>query len=76
MSARIINFPLNRVIPAIVSFYKFSPEPKVSEIKDNSNEFQTDKNYSDREYRNFEDIIEDEELAKGMFPPDYFMLVE
>lgn len=76
MSARIINFPSNRILPAIVSFYGFSSETQIVKIKDDLPEFQTDENYSDREYKEFDEIIRDEELAKEMFPPDYFMLVE
>lgn len=76
MSARIIYFPSNIASPAIVTFYGFSQETQGVENKDNSSVFQTDKDYSDKEYKDFDEIIEDQELAKEMFPPDYFMLVE
>jgi len=72
MSARIINFPLNGVLPTF-SFYGFFPETHRVESKGDLSVFQTDKVCSDK---HFDEIIKDEELAKEMFPPDYFMLVE
>ncbi len=76
MSAQIIDFPINRVLPTIVPFCGFSSEMRTVKFENNLHEPEADKDFSDRENKDFNKIVEDEELGREMFPPDYFMLVE
>ncbi len=69
MGARILNFPLNRILPANKSSLnglgKNKPaEQSATDVRKN------------REIKTLCEILRDEELSKEMFSPDYFMLVE
>ena len=71
MGARIINFPLNRIVPAKKLPYTAAPSQTGATRETAGADWRPHK-----ETRTLHDIMHDEELAREMFSPDYFMLVE
>lgn len=69
MGARILNFPLNRILPANKS--SLSGLGKTGPVEQSAPEAR-----KNREIKTLCEILRDEELSKEMFSPDYFMLVE
>jgi len=71
MKAQISNFPTNKTLFIKKPFY--TPSFEVINITSENDlpAFQINE-----EFRDFEEILSNKELAKNMFPPDYFMLVE
>jgi hypothetical protein len=70
VSAKIINFPLNRQLNKITN-----GTATVSAGKSPFEEYSSTI-HSNNKHKSFEDILADEELANEKFPPLYFLLVE
>jgi len=71
MKPQIDNCSTNKILFTKKFFYTPSFEVKNVSYEDDLPAFQLDKVGQD-----FEEILLNKELAKEMFPPDYFMLVE
>jgi len=71
MKAQVTNFPTNRALFIKKPFYTPSFELINTAVEDNLPAF-----HIHEEFQNFERILSSKELAKDMFPPDYFILVE
>lgn len=72
MGARIINFPLNKVLPAKnLSGAKTLRPAAAAAAETDFPDYRPA-----HEIKSFGDILRDEDLARDMFSPDYFLLVE